>query len=321
MKSSIDKIKDLLGNGKIEEAMALLSTMTKGINFMDKDLIVIKARFAQSKRDWNQGRINYDQWMLINSNAIAGLCDLLDLLGQEPTPQKMGYSVISSSHSFEFVISLFKREIIKVILKRHLPFYIGLLWYFLTLLGNFSNLNLEVYPLAMSNGRIIQYAPGYFRITDDLLNTRYFETGDSLLISEKDRAVVAIHKENHWAVFDRDMNIACYDEVKLIDDDLIIAQKAGKHMLIIKTSNALTSIEYDVIVPLNKRLLKVNLERKWGIINQSGEVVVPIAFDTIDNQTHGCGLISALKNGREYLFDNYGNYKSEQNTKGFIHYP
>ena len=82
-------------------------------------------------------------------------------------------------------------------------------------------------------------------------------------------------------------------------DNYLVVQKWRKYGIIDLCNNVVVPIEYDYILPINKHLFKVKVGNKSGVINDSGELVIPIIYDVINNLRYTEELF-LLKFGEAY---------------------
>ncbi|MBL7784171.1 MAG: AAA-like domain-containing protein [Saprospiraceae bacterium] len=68
-----EQIKLLIANGKIEQAFALLSTVSP-----HQETIQLQALFSVGKKNFNLGKIDFGEWQRIQSIVIAGILEILD---------------------------------------------------------------------------------------------------------------------------------------------------------------------------------------------------------------------------------------------------
>lgn len=94
-----------------------------------------------------------------------------------------------------------------------------------------------------------------------------------------------------------------YDRVGCLLDGLAKVQSKGKFGFIDETGNVIIPIQYDEAGAFiyKEPVAKVSLNGKWGFIDKAGKVVIPIQYD--DAGGFSGGLV-ALKKGNKWGYVN-----------------
>lgn len=79
-----------------------------------------------------------------------------------------------------------------------------------------------------------------------------------------------------------------------------------------KTGKVVIPIKYDFVVRFTEGLAGVKMNDKWGFIDPKGNIIIPIIYDDFNNNNYrfSDGTIKLYLNGKEIVFDNKGNVLS-----------
>ncbi|AWY19693.1 WG repeat-containing protein [Moraxella bovis] len=99
--------------------------------------------------------------------------------------------------------------------------------------------------------------------------------------------------------------VAGYDYVGCLSEDLAVVQKNSKYGFIDKTGEIVIPVQYDLTWDFAEGLARVKQEGKWGYIDKTGMVVVPIYYDDMENFLVG-DLVLVKQNDKYGLLDNIG---------------
>lgn len=135
---------------------------------------------------------------------------------------------------------------------------------------------------------------------------------------EDQGGLAIVNGERGWGVIDktgREIIETNLYEAPSISGDLIVGYKAPRDGMIYDLKgNVLTRLPYDIIAYnvwagkyLNDNLYTVSIDGKWGFINKSGKVVIPIRYDK--RAFFYRGYTELTRGGKVYCVDKNGTEK------------
>lgn len=90
-----------------------------------------------------------------------------------------------------------------------------------------------------------------------------------------------------------------YEELEFLTPTLLrVSKQSQVELLDATTGHSIEGGRYDAIIPLPDGLLKVQLGKKYGLINEKGSVLLKLDYDEIENYLHSFSYI--LHEGGEY---------------------
>ena len=118
---------------------------------------------------------------------------------------------------------------------------------------------------------------------------------------------VLLIKPNKWG-FANDQNKIMipfeYDFVNPFENGLAYAKSNGKEFFITKRNLKLTG-DYDEARIFTFGLAPVSKNKKWGFIDETGKLVIPILYDSVEYFTQN-GLSAVKRNGKSGFIDKQG---------------
>jgi hypothetical protein len=116
--------------------------------------------------------------------------------------------------------------------------------------------------------------------------------------------------KNSWGYIDEKGNsiipLEKYKFLNPIDEKgMILAELGNKHGYIDINENIIVPFEYDDIDPFNHELASVKKNKKFGFVNRSGKLVIPIQFDN-NSDFQNSGLALVKKNHKFGFIDSSG---------------
>lgn len=136
-----------------------------------------------------------------------------------------------------------------------------------------------------SDDRIMAFAEqkyGYLDEKGRVVIPFEYDEGNSF---QDHMAIVA--KARHYGVIDTFGRIVLpfeYDDIKYLGASVFAVFRNGKWVIIDKAKHQLGSAEYDSVgKSYANKYIAVSVNRKWGVLDYSGKVVLPFEYSAVDN--------------------------------------
>lgn len=101
-----------------------------------------------------------------------------------------------------------------------------------------------------------------------------------------------------------------YDIVWCINEGLARVEKSGKYGFIDKTGKVIIPLNYDYADNFSGGLAKVGQNGKWGFINKTGKIVIPLQYDkalSMATEKDGSNRFAFVElNGERFYIDETG---------------
>lgn len=103
-----------------------------------------------------------------------------------------------------------------------------------------------------------------------------------------------------------------YDQIKFLNENLIVLQKDNLEALYNYKGQALTDFIYMVFGDFKDGLAKVRKGNLFGFINENGKIVIPIKYDLCNDFNNGLAIV--MINSKWYAINKNGKALVKKNT-------
>lgn len=121
-----------------------------------------------------------------------------------------------------------------------------------------------------------------------------------------------VRKNDKWGIIDKTgkMTVACqYDKIYLYNNDIYTVKKGTLHGLVKTNGSIVQAVKYVSINSLDEEenRAKIRLGDKWGYLDENGNIVISIKYNTALNFNNGEALV--YFGNDNYYIDRNGNRK------------
>ena len=121
-----------------------------------------------------------------------------------------------------------------------------------------------------------------------------------------------VRKNDKWGIIDRTgkMTVACqYDKIYLYNNDIYTVKKGTLHGLVKTNGSIVQAVKYVSINSLDEEenRAKIRLGDKWGYLDENGNIVISIKYNTALSFNNGKALVCVGND--DYYIDRNGNRK------------
>lgn len=121
-----------------------------------------------------------------------------------------------------------------------------------------------------------------------------------------------VRKNDKWGIIDKTgkMTVACqYDKIYLYNNDIYTVKKGTLHGLVKTNGSIVQAVKYVSINSLDEEenRAKIRLGDKWGYLDENGNIVISIKYNTAFNFNNGKAHV--FVGNDDYYIDRNGNRK------------
>lgn len=100
-----------------------------------------------------------------------------------------------------------------------------------------------------------------------------------------------------------------YDDVSCLHDGLAKVEQNDKWGFVDKTGKVVVPLQYDDVYHFSDGLAGVKQNDKWGFVDKTGKVVIPLAYDYVDGFVGNLAVVK--KDGEWFTINKQGQRTSD----------